>query len=255
MNEQEKIAELYNRAQKTSDDFSKFARENYKKEQEAKKIGGDGPRPLTKSDKDDRSTARRIQREIKRYESTGRISNFLNDQIRKSQSQNYTDNSSSNILTPSPSANIETQQFSQPAARTTESKINYILAQEQPKCVLGLYVNGLQVWVNAGTIANQLPEDFDPATGKFIASSESGYAWAEVEIDEDTGDITSVGVYGGASTPANTDSKFYYTLGYFSYSSGGPTVTNYGCGSIDVTICRNWFTTEPPFYGISLQRV
>jgi hypothetical protein len=103
-------------------------------------------------------------------------------------------------------------------------------------------------------VAGQLPSGFDPSEGKSIASGGSGNAWAEVNINEETGEIVSVDVDGGSSTPDNTDTSFYYTLGYYEYDGNSATVTNYGCGSIDVTVCRNWFAAEAPFYGVTMTR-
>jgi hypothetical protein len=111
-----------------------------------------------------------------------------------------------------------------------------------------------QVWVGAGTVAGQLPSGFSPTDGKNIANGGSGNVWAEVNIDQETGEIVSVVVDGGSTTPENSDTAFYYTLGYYEYDGESPVVTNYGCGSIDVTVCRNWFAAESPFYGVTLTR-
>jgi hypothetical protein len=111
-----------------------------------------------------------------------------------------------------------------------------------------------EVWVGAGTVAGQLPSGFDPEEGKNIASSGSGSVWAEVNIDGTTGDIVSVAVTGGGTTPNNTDTSFYYALGYYEYDGVSASVTNYGCGSLDATICRNWFAAEAPFYGVTINR-
>ena len=111
-----------------------------------------------------------------------------------------------------------------------------------------------QVWISAGTVAGDLPSGFDPAEGKSIAGGGSGNVWAEVNINGTTGDIVSVAVTGGGTTPNDTDTSFYYTLGNYSYTVGVPTITNYGCGSLDVTVCRNWFASEAPFYGVTINR-
>jgi len=131
------------------------------------------------------------------------------------------------------------------------------------QCVgLALYVKTVgtapdttqQVWVGAGTIAGQLPPDFDYISGKSIASGGSGNVWVEVNINDQTGESVSVAVSGGGATPENTDTSFYYTLGYYEYNDGTPAVTNYACGSLDVVICRNWFAVEAPFYGVNMNR-
>jgi len=130
------------------------------------------------------------------------------------------------------------------------------------ECVgLSLYVKStggtnpqLQVWVSAGTVGGQSPSDFDPAEGKIIATGGDGNVWVEVNIEQDTGDIVSIVVDGGSDTPPNTASSFYYTLGYYFYEDGAANIVNYGCGSIDLTVCRNWFVLTPPFYGVNFLR-
>lgn len=112
-----------------------------------------------------------------------------------------------------------------------------------------------QVWVDAGTVAGQLPSGFDYFNGKFIANGGSGTVWIELNIDENTGEIVSVAVDSGSEVPQRTNSSFYYALGYYEYTeSGGVNITNYGCGSVNAAICRNWFTATPPFYGVSFSR-
>ena len=112
-----------------------------------------------------------------------------------------------------------------------------------------------QVWVNPGLVAGELPSGMDNAEGKIIAGSGSGDVWAEVNVSQQTGEVTSVAVTGGSSTPANSDTAYYLALGYYEFQSGEPpTITNYGCGSVDVRVCRNWFAAASPYYGVSLTR-
>ena len=111
-----------------------------------------------------------------------------------------------------------------------------------------------QVWISAGTVGGELPSGFDPEEGKNIANSGSGDVWAEVNISGSTGDIVSVSVTGGASTPPNSSTSFRYTLGYYFYDAGTPQIANYGCGSVTAAICRNWFATSSPFYQVTFFR-
>lgn len=112
----------------------------------------------------------------------------------------------------------------------------------------------IQVWIGAGTVAGDLPSGFDPAEGKSIASGGSGNVWAEVNVSQTTGEVLSVAVNGGGTTPNDSDTSFYYTLGNYSYTDGVPTITNYGCGSLYVTVCRNWFAAASPYYGVTINR-
>ena len=64
-----------------------------------------------------------------------------------------------------------------------------------------------QIWISAGTVAGGIPEGLDPFYGKYLADSGSGNAWVEVNIDGNTGEIVSVAVDGGGSTPQNTNTS------------------------------------------------
>lgn len=111
-----------------------------------------------------------------------------------------------------------------------------------------------ELWVTPGTVAGQTPPDFT-SDGKNIANGGSGDVWAEVNVNEETGEVVSVAVAGGSSMPDDTDTAFYYILGQYEFSGDdSPTVTNYGCGSVNATICRNWFAAEAPFFGVTLSR-
>jgi hypothetical protein len=105
-----------------------------------------------------------------------------------------------------------------------------------------------QVWINAGTVAG------DPQDEKLIASSGSGEVWIKIEINETNGSITSRKIESGSIIPVSTNTSFYYPLGNYNYSETTPTVTNYGCGSVEVQVCRNWFSVEAPFYGVTFYR-
>ncbi len=137
--------------------------------------------------------------------------------------------------------------------------VNYI---QFDYCGFGLYLNQTgppdnrinQIWIGAGQIAQQIPPNFDPIKGKFIASSGSGYVWALIVINETSGSIVSVDVQNGGSIPEDTDTNFYYGLGYYSFSGNKPQFTNYGCGSVFVAVCRNWFAAEPPYWGVTFNR-
>jgi hypothetical protein len=111
-----------------------------------------------------------------------------------------------------------------------------------------------QVWISPGTVAGQVPTGFDPSDGKSISSSGSGEVWAEVNIGATTGEVVSVAVSGGSETPTNTSTSFYYALGYYAYDEGVPTISNYGCGGVEITVCRNWYAAEAPWYGATLSR-
>jgi hypothetical protein len=218
------------------------------------------------------SLGRRIEREVRRFEATGRVSNWLAGETSKAEAaQAAAQQSGFNPPRSQPLSNTNV-----PLAPIPLSPSNYvpprpldlkpditpptpITGQGQGTCIgLNLYIktvnDSVQVWIGAGTVAGDLPSDFDPAEGKSIAGSGSGNVWAEVNINGTTGNITSVAVEGGGTTPDDTDTSFHYALGYYEYVNGAPTVTNYGCGSVSTAICRNWFRTTSPFYTVTFLR-
>ena len=122
-------------------------------------------------------------------------------------------------------------------------------------CVgLALYIKDSEVWIGAGTVGGQLPTGFTYSDGVRVATSGSGEVYVELTINNTTGELVSVEIDEAASTPRNTSEKFRYSLGYYEYVENLPTVTNYSCGSVDYTICRNWFTSVSPFYQVTFYR-
>jgi hypothetical protein len=208
---------------------------------------------------------RRIEREIRRFEQTGQVSSWLaGETIKAEAAQNAAQQSAFrqavvdvvstsqnplelNVGIPFASLHKEPKIPEAPTGGCTGLNIYSKTVGTPPDTVQ-------QVWVGVGTIAGQTPDGFNPTDGKLIAVGGTGNVWAEVEIDGDTGEINSLNVDGGGTTPENTDTKFYYTLGYFEFGTNSVTITNYGCGGIEVTICRNWFAYEAPFYGVTLAR-
>jgi hypothetical protein len=207
------------------------------------------------------SMGRKIARELRQFEATGRVSNWLAGETIKAESKREV---------PSSVVDDFVRRGAAPSAFQVQPALpfgglpQYVPTIPEgigggdtgPSCVgLALYVkNATQVWVGAGTINGELPSGFNAQDGKSVASSGSGQVWAEIDINENTGAITSVQVNSGSNTPSNTDTKFYYSLGAYSYSESSPTITNYGCGSIEVSLCRNWFVAEPPYFTVNVSR-
>lgn len=113
-----------------------------------------------------------------------------------------------------------------------------------------------QVWVSAGAVAGELPSGFDPIEGKVIATGGSGYVAVLVTINQSNGTIASVQVNGGYSSfPDDNNTDYYYVLGYYEYESNEVNYSNYGCGSIEVRVCRRYFTNDSDNpYSASLSR-
>jgi hypothetical protein len=217
------------------------------------------------------SMGRKIARELRQFEATGRVSNWLAGETIKAESKREV---------PSSVVDDFVRRGAAPSTFQVQPALPFGgLPQFVPtipsegiggdtglSCVgLALYVKSTtsgepptttqQVWIGAGTVAGLLPSGFDPSEGKFIASTGSGRVWAQININENTGEINLVAVNGGGNIPNNTNTSFYYTLGYYEYNQdGNATVTNYGCGSLDVSICRNWFVAEPPYFSAIFSR-
>jgi hypothetical protein len=104
-----------------------------------------------------------------------------------------------------------------------------------------------QLWIGPGTIGGELPPNFDPIEGKLIATSGSGYVAALVTIDQSDphGSIGSVQIDGGYSSfPADSNTDYYYVLGYYEFTSDGVEYQNYGCGSLEVRVCRRFYVAD-----------
>ena len=257
--EQEEISEIYSAAQKLINKYADESGSAPKGEDGAQKNVAQTPKRESSS-REASDLSREIQRAVRRATDKGRTER-LNEAAKAQQDQrNYTNNSSPNSSiyeSPAQNAPVKIRTTEPPPRRVpppkppmVEDKIDFVSSN----CIgLAVYKRGGEVWVSAGTVAGQVPSEFDPEDGKSIASGGTGDVWAEVNIDGTTGDIVSVDVNGGGTTPDNTDTSFYYPLGYYEYSSS-TSVTNYGCGSIDVTVCRNWFAAEAPFYGVTMTR-
>jgi len=212
---------------------------------------------------------KKLEREIRQFQQTGRVGSWLSGETLKSEAaQNAAQQSSfSNRPIPPPSkqaasiplANANNKTKFGPKPEVTDfggGGSNCIGLALYTKTVRTGENTSYQVWISAGTVAGDLPSGFNPADGKLIASEGSGDVWAELNIDEATGEIVSVEVNGGGPSPTNNESgtSFYYTLGNYSYTDGVPTITNYGCGSLNVNVCRNWFVATAPFFSVSFVR-
>jgi hypothetical protein len=111
-----------------------------------------------------------------------------------------------------------------------------------------------QVWISGGTVGGVIPNGVDPIEGKQIAAAGTGNVWAGVRItDEGEVDKTIID-RGTGDPPEDTDTDFYYLIGAFQYDGDTPTVNNFGCGSIDVTVCRKWYASEAPYFNVYFAR-
>jgi len=82
--------------------------------------------------------------------------------------------------------------------------------------------------------------------------SVTGIIYGKIIINGTTGAITDRQLVASNTLPADTDTDFHVEIGSFTLNEGELTVANACYGPIHATICRNWFTSEAPFYGVSL---
>ncbi len=212
--------------------------------------------------------SRKLQRGLRQAEITGRVNQFVRDWATQNAAHVRAVNSRGETVNTAQIPNVGTLDlgtgkiidgplFDAPTSFAKSDSASSTAAL----CVgLGLYTRTVgtppvaEVWVGVGTVAGDLPPGFDPTLGKLVASGGTGTVWAAVTINGTTGAVESVAVNGGGATPNDTNTSFYYTLGSYAYVNGFPTIANYGCGSLSVTVCRNWFTAEPPFFGVTITR-
>lgn len=240
-----------------ADDIKKRNVERAEQKQSAIKILQSNPSVLQEIAKQGGSIGRRLEREIRRAEQTGRISSWLagetikEDASRKSAQQSgFSGITTTPLISALPPITISRNPYN-----SLLKKIDIKQQQDtqQPTCALSLFKKESSVWVSAGLIGGEVPDGFDQIDGKFIASSGSGIVSAKIVVDQNNGSISSRSVVRNSSQPPNTNTTFYYPLGYYSYS-GSLSITNYGCGSVYVSLCRNWFAATSPFYGVVFSR-
>lgn len=111
-----------------------------------------------------------------------------------------------------------------------------------------------QIWIYPGTIGGELPNGFNPLDGKLLGSSGAATVYAQVIIDGNNGKITSSNIHTGSMPSNGSDTTAYYELGYYEVNKDSASTINYGCGSIRVVVCRNWYATKSPYYTVRLER-
>jgi hypothetical protein len=216
--------------------------------------------------------ARKLLRGLRRAEITGRVNQFVRDWASQNAAVNRAVNARGQTVNVAELPGVGTldlgtgKLIDEPLFKAPTSSVE--IPPEGgggASCIgLGLEVRTVgnsdppvyQIWANPGTINGDTPPGMDSQEGKLVATGGSGQVWAEVEVNQETGEVTGVDLDSGSSTPENSDDKYYYALGNYEFPGGDdpPTVTNYGCGTIDVRVCRNWFAAESPYYGVTLTR-
>lgn len=110
----------------------------------------------------------------------------------------------------------------------------------------------VHVFVEAGQIGSEMIVETDLGT---LEAMEAKHVIVEVTLNGEDGTYTSQVISKETLDPP-TDVLKYTVLGYVGALTGTSTpegkVVQIHCGAVDVTICRNWYAAEAPFYGMSL---
>ena len=124
-----------------------------------------------------------------------------------------------------------------------------------PNLSLALYLRTvasvLGVWVTPGTVGGLEATSDDAIYGDNIASSGSGDVWVELNYSDTDGSITTVVIDSGAAMPADSTGVAYYKIGHYEADGDTFLISQTAYGPVSVTICRNWYRTSAPFYGVT----
>jgi len=107
--------------------------------------------------------------------------------------------------------------------------------------------------VVSSTLAGEIPTGFSPGEA-FLLTPETGtrLVYGRLTIDDTTGAVTAIEILQAATVPEDTAALRHVLIGNYVFADGEFTsVSNYRYGPIDATICRNWFVSEAPFYGVT----
>lgn len=111
-----------------------------------------------------------------------------------------------------------------------------------------------KVKVIYSTLAGEAPTTPTPEGDFSYLFTPSGTqkVYGKITINGTTGEVTTRILAAASSVPADDDTNFHVEIGTMTANgSDSATVANARFGPIDVTICRNWFAAEAPFFGVS----
>lgn len=105
----------------------------------------------------------------------------------------------------------------------------------------------------AGATAIDLGFKDDDNASPYYFPPETSQVFGKITIDETNGEITERSIVAASAMPANTSSVFCVSIGYIASGTdtAAPSCGNNRYGPINATICRNWYATAAPYYGVS----
>jgi len=101
------------------------------------------------------------------------------------------------------------------------------------------------LYVGKGTVGEDNYETDTDLGGLDEASDNSVYI--KIELDGTDGTYTDEFIVD--SDKQSDDTTTYFLLG--AVAADG-TITQYACGPVFVTVCRNWYAAESPYYGMTV---
>lgn len=115
---------------------------------------------------------------------------------------------------------------------------------------------GNKLRIRESTLAELVPDGFTDGEKEFTVSTGAGIIYGKLTIDDTDGTAVSVTIeQGTGDLPENTATLHHVLIGSYTVEGSGEgaeiSASNSRYGPIPVTICRNWFTAEAPFHGVT----
>jgi hypothetical protein len=111
-----------------------------------------------------------------------------------------------------------------------------------------------ELTVTQSTIIGETPAGFTEGKKTFVIATVSGVIYGKIEIDNE-GDASNAQVLDAEDLPADTDTTYHIEIGRYTVEGTGEEAvinfTQVKCGPLTADVCRNWFTSEAPYYGVT----
>lgn len=110
--------------------------------------------------------------------------------------------------------------------------------------------------VSESTVAGLTPSGFTAGKKEFTVATTDGKVYAKLVINS-SGEPVSATIEQAAAVPSDTATNYHRLIGTFHVEGAGDsavlTLTQSNCGPFDAVICRNWFASAAPYYGLTWQ--
>lgn len=131
--------------------------------------------------------------------------------------------------------------------RYTETSWDGVARDYSPsgcKGAFNLFGKKANIWRAGGNVGDKVFEAESIGTLQTIQGKK---VYAKVTLDGDAGTYEAE-IKAGGSVPSSTDTTKYVTIAEVDEKGN---ITYQRCTSITVTVCRNWYAAESPYYTIS----